>query len=119
MDINTNDNFQFELPDEFLESEIIQGCREDREGGDLSFYNLGRGGIPPSPDDVLAADSVFDQQQSSTQNSHGDNYGEAPEEIVEASGWVRNEEGNIVLVAESPSVRLLPACLETKNTSQG
>ena len=42
------------LTEERINVEVAQGCRVGAsKGGKLSFYNIGRGGVPPSPDDLL------------------------------------------------------------------
>jgi filamentous hemagglutinin family protein len=42
------------LPQDNINVQVAQGCQVGTNGeSNISFYNLGRGGVPPSPDDLL------------------------------------------------------------------
>jgi large exoprotein involved in heme utilization and adhesion len=42
------------LPQDNINVQVAQGCQVGASGeSNISFYNLGRGGVPPSPDDLL------------------------------------------------------------------
>lgn len=91
------------------------------------FTITGRGGLPPSPNDAIAPDAVWEDlsipasvtsRQSAIQNraiSH--------RPIIEAQGWVVEEGGDIVLVANSPQlsnrgIEMLPQCDPSQSATQ-
>lgn len=81
-------------------SQIILGCSGD-EGNRLSI--AGRG-VPPQPAEALRSEAViFDRVENESEIVKQN----TPNQIVEATGWIRNEKGEIVLVASIPSNSLL------------
>ena len=96
-----------ELPSKLETPQILQGCEASRGGGS-SFISTGRGGLPPSPTETLSSRQVWKDVQLPTQltknsantvkHSNTNN-----ERIVEATGWIINEEGILELVAEKSS----------------
>lgn len=83
---------------------IASTCPAD-EGN--SFAITGRGGLPEDPRQPLMSNEVWldDRGQSSTSNPQRVPAiaPQASKEIVEAQGWVRNQDGSISLVATYPS----------------
>jgi len=94
---------------------IADPCAAARQGS--SFVVTGRGGIPASPDQPLGGENVLvdlvtvDSNSASvgagltsnltpeTNNLNQPALASDPNEIVEATGWIINEQGQVVLVA--------------------
>jgi len=98
-----------ELPTIQVDTEVAQVC--DSPGyAQSSFIITGRGGLPPNPTkDVLTPETV-DVGWVSLKPSTSGNISPAttkpiatPERIVEASGWVINQKGEVVLTASLPT----------------
>jgi filamentous hemagglutinin family protein len=104
-----------ELPTEVVDAsdEIAQGCR-DVQGS--SFVVTGRGGLPPTPQQSLGDDPRWRDWRTPVVVSRQPN---APEKItlppsanlartksalVEATGWVIQPDGNVILTASAPNV---------------
>ncbi|HEY9603383.1 MAG TPA: S-layer family protein, partial [Allocoleopsis sp.] len=82
------------------------------------FVITGRGGLPPSPNEILQGESVItnwvtiDSQENNTNDSQENNTNNAapqanppgarPKPLVEAQGWVYGSDGKIILVAQVP-----------------
>lgn len=77
-----------------------------------SFTYIGRGGLPPSPNNTFNSDSVWeDWRLTAVPRGRG---GEKPQnpnfvntpvvEILEAQGWVVDANGDVILVANVPAV---------------
>jgi filamentous hemagglutinin family protein len=96
---------------------IVDRCAPARQGS--SFVVIGRGGIPPSPNEPLSGETVLvdlvtldaqalEGRGAGEQVSRGeiDNPSAATPntEIVEATGWRTNEKGEVVLIAEAPGI---------------
>lgn len=99
------------LPSGLADPEISQGCQA---GGDINgqFVNAGRGGLRSNPYESLSGDGIQEDilpagqttvQQTALENSS--------EKIVEAQGWGKNAQGEIVLVTENPTYH--SACQRT------
>jgi len=104
-----------ELPSNFVDptGQIIQGCPAMGKNGGSRFVVTGRGGVPPTPDDVLTLDTVLDdlgtlvedtqvQVQGKTERVQNQIY----HQIIEAQGWVKTADGQVILVAEFPTATL-------------
>ncbi len=98
-----------ELPTIQVDTEVAQVC--DSPGyAQSSFIITGRGGLPPNPTkDVLTSEAV-DVGWVSLKPSTSRNISPAttnpiatPERILEASGWVINQKGEVVLTASLPT----------------
>jgi len=101
------------LPTNFVDAErlIDRSCNAGGAALASSFIFTGRGGIPPSPLDVLESDimvsnwvSLDEETPTQTQPESVTPNSAKPRQIIEAQGWVRLANGQIVLVAESPTV---------------
>lgn len=88
---------------------IVQNCGAGAASQRNSFAITGRGGLPPNPRDTLSRDAVYVDWV--TLNSTAENrYTQVPKEqtnttgvpLVEAQGWVMNNKGQVVLVAQAP-----------------
>ena len=107
------------LPDEVVAVEdlVVQGC--GAPGRAVSkFIVTGRGGMPPSPSDVVTNNTVLVDlgMPSSNQITERDRAQIAVDrpaiastnslsssEIVEAQGWITESSGKVVLTAQAPS----------------
>jgi large exoprotein involved in heme utilization and adhesion len=101
------------LPTVPLDTEVSQVCQPRTAQNQSSFIITGRGGLPPNPrTDLLTPDAVqvdWVTLKPSTQNRSNSSVSTkrttaTPEKIVEATGWVRNEKGEVVLTASAPTV---------------
>jgi filamentous hemagglutinin family protein len=77
--------------------------------GNNSFTNIGRGGIPSSPKDPLNEEQIavnwvrLNPTDTIPAKSIEANIAQLPKPIVEAQGWMRDRNGDIILVAQSRS----------------
>lgn len=115
VEINTLDNDPSQgltsLPAELVETSrlIASSCATAREN---NFTITGRGGLPPSPSEVLGSDTVLVDWGKPIQG--GENGASAaipnnpissePTQIVEAQGWVIGANGEVILTARPPIV---------------
>lgn len=104
---------------------VASTCRTKGEEKN-QFTITGRGGLPPSPNEALINDATWidlrpiatttsiqpnsDRSSSTTISSPRTQY---PQEIVEAQGWIVNEKGQVILVAEAP--KLTPSATGLEN----
>ena len=101
---------------------VASGCG----GGDgttgSQFTVTGRGGLPPSPEDLLSADAIWSDTRV-TNIALGQN-NQAPvtitpvqkvQEIVPATGWVFNGKGEVTLISNKSSVA---TSIKSANCSQ-
>ncbi|NEQ23168.1 MAG: S-layer family protein [Microcoleus sp. SIO2G3] len=107
-----------ELPTDVVDAsnEIAQGCR-DVQGS--SFVVTGRGGLPPTPQQALGDDprwrdwrtpAVVSRQPDATGNatlSPSVNSASTKSALVEATGWVIEPDGKVLLTASAPNVTSL------------
>jgi filamentous hemagglutinin family protein len=115
------------LPTVPLENEVSQLCQPRTAENQSSFVITGRGGLPPNPrTDLLSGDAV--QVDWVTLNPNSNNRTPTviksptpttPQPIIEATGWVRNEKGEVVLTANPSTVTphspwITPASCNTK-----
>ncbi|GAB4375781.1 MAG: hypothetical protein Kow00121_21910 [Elainellaceae cyanobacterium] len=102
-----------ELPADVVDAsnQIVQACPTGEEVAESQneFVITGRGGLPPTPQDVLSGEAI----QVGLITSEGESLDGDTEEdssasalpspaITEAQGWVVNEKGDVVLLAEVP-----------------
>ena len=81
-----------------------------REGS--SFIITGRGGLPPNPNEPLQGESAIAPSWVSLDPEKENNTppipttppNSTPKQLVEANGWIINEQGQVVLTAASPTV---------------
>ena len=87
---------------------IAQGCPANRGN---SFTITGRGGLPPNPSEPLRANNTVlpnwvtrDRSSSETISTPIQNpKSEMPNQIVEATGWIINNKGQMELIASAPT----------------
>ncbi len=110
-----------ELPVDFVDPTglIVQGCPSNRGN---SFTVTGRGGLPPSPNDPLRANNTVSPSwvtRDSSSREAEEQVSRGAGEIIEATGWIVNEKGQVVLIASRPTTTfngflLIPSsCPET------
>ncbi|MDJ0591157.1 MAG: S-layer family protein [Pleurocapsa sp. MO_226.B13] len=97
-----------ELPTGLAVPPPLQGCQANRNPGNSSFINTGRGGLPPNPYEPLDSNNMFVDVQLPSQwaeNSASSSSASPPktEPILEANNWVINEKGRVELVADRSS----------------
>jgi large exoprotein involved in heme utilization and adhesion len=94
------------------ESLIDRSCTPGSAALQSSFIITGRGGIPTSPTDPLSSNDVvsewvtLDTEEETTEDTETppNPTSTTPERIIEAQGWIVNEQGQVVLVANAPTV---------------
>ena len=47
------------LPQDTVEAEVAQGCQTVGGQPTLEFFAIGRGGLPPNPDDLFSSDVII------------------------------------------------------------
>jgi large exoprotein involved in heme utilization and adhesion len=94
------------LPTIPVEAEIVQACQPS-DTQQSEFVITGRGGLPPSAQEVLSTDTtgidwVTLNPNTSTESERATENAQAPNRLVEAQGWVVAANGEIVLTAQTP-----------------
>ncbi|MEH2084305.1 MAG: filamentous hemagglutinin N-terminal domain-containing protein [Nostoc sp.] len=99
------------LPTVPVDTEVAQTCQAGGNLAKSSFTITGRGGLPPNPSEALNTDAV--KVDLVSLNPNRDNRSSsfvpskiitpAPEPIIEATGMVLNEKGEVVLRANLPT----------------
>ena len=103
-----------ELPAELVDAsnQIVTGCAA---AGKNEFTITGRGGLPPNPRQVLRSSAVqvdwvelsaSRENRSSTKPATNPTIESAPNQIVEANGWMTNDKGEVMLIATTPTATL-------------
>ncbi|MEM6404272.1 MAG: hypothetical protein AAF757_29295, partial [Cyanobacteria bacterium P01_D01_bin.116] len=101
-----------DLPSIPINTKLTQGCYSPGYAQN-QFLIVGRGGLPPKPEDFLTPSAVrIDwvspqtniENSLSTRNRDIDikNKTEKPEPIVEATGWITNNKDEIIFIADAP-----------------
>ncbi|NER22981.1 MAG: filamentous hemagglutinin N-terminal domain-containing protein [Symploca sp. SIO1C2] len=96
-----------ELPIDTVAPQLDQTCSPTGSGRN-EFTVTGRDGLPPSPTDMLSsqraiADLGTPVNSTATQPTSTTNPTSSPEQLVEAQGWIIDEQGNVLLTAHVPS----------------
>lgn len=101
-----------ELPESVLDARnlIDRSCSADVGQGRNSFVVTGRGGLPPSPADIVRSDNAgladFGAETDTTATGPVESVPESaptpPQQIVEAQTWYRNASGTAVLASRRP-----------------
>jgi len=106
------------LPTEVADSsqQIDRSCSATEEDTDSWFIITGRGGLPPSPDQLLSSEMLWsDTRPTSTtaRNQHPVTTATTTQpnhpqttSILPAAGWVFNDRGEVTLVAQVPNTTL-------------
>jgi filamentous hemagglutinin family protein len=91
---------------------VGQVCQADAGLNQSSFVVTGRGGLPPKPNELLRGEAVF-ADWISLESPASDNQtttatlSDKPSQsrqIVEAKGWIIDEQGNVILTAEATNM---------------
>jgi filamentous hemagglutinin family protein len=102
-----------ELPQTVVDITGLIDRRCSPEAQESSFIATGRGGLPPSPTEPLNDNAyLVDLVDINSERQESRRAGEQPRrkesaqitEIVEAQGWIINEKGQVVLVANPPNL---------------
>jgi large exoprotein involved in heme utilization and adhesion len=96
-----------ELPTDTAAPQLDQTCSPTGSGNN-EFTVTGRDGLPPSPTDILTpeqplADLGTPINSTTTQPTPTPTPPASPKRIVEAQGWIIDEQGNVTLVANVPT----------------
>jgi large exoprotein involved in heme utilization and adhesion len=100
-----------ELPTIPVDSEVAQGCYSP-DYAQSSFVNIGRGGLPPNPKDILTPDTTQIDWVSLKPTNNNRSLPpvtskpttSTPKRIVEATGATLNAKGEVVLSANPSTV---------------
>ncbi len=114
-----------ELPQNLVNPAQLIVANPCRQGQENEFSITGKGGVPPSPNDVLSSDSTqfswVEPAVGSSQNVQGTKaeIEILPRAVIPAQGWVMNAQGQVTLVADHSTTqvpqrqrRVLPVCPE-------
>jgi hypothetical protein len=102
------------LPGEPLPEVIEPKCQIGSRPGSNKFTVIGRGGLPPNPTQTIDNNTVWVDIRSDTPGTENSSSSpvdikptrSAPKQIVEAQGWVINDDGKVELVAVAPQATL-------------
>jgi len=91
---------------------VGQVCQADAGLNQSSFVVTGRGGLPPKPNELLRGEAVFadwiplesPENNSDTTTATLPDKPTQPRQIVEAKGWIIDEQGNVILTAEATNM---------------
>jgi large exoprotein involved in heme utilization and adhesion len=106
------------LPNEPVNVEVAQGCQGGGTQASVEFFNTGRGGLAPNPYEPISSSELWEDVQLPTQRAENPagasrastSPATPPNEIVEAQGWLMNEKGQVVLLAQMPATHSQPRC---------
>ncbi len=106
------------FPVEPVSVEVAQGCQVSGKQSSVAFFNTGRGGLAPNPYEPLSSSDIWENVPPPThrsENAAGATNASAspatpPDKIVEAQGWLVNEKGEVVLVAQMPTTHSQGRC---------
>jgi large exoprotein involved in heme utilization and adhesion len=100
------------LPAVPVDTQVAQSCTAGSSIAKSQFTITGRGGLPPNPGEALNTDAVQvdlvtlnpEVAQPSTTAVSTNPTSPTPARIVEATGWVIDADGNVVLTANASTV---------------
>jgi large exoprotein involved in heme utilization and adhesion len=98
--------------------EVAQGCQVSGKQSSVAFFNTGRGGLAPNPYEPISSSDIWENVPPPTHRSENPagaasayaSPATPPDKIVEAQGWLVNEKGEVVLVAEMPTTHSQGRC---------
>jgi filamentous hemagglutinin family protein len=101
------------LPAIPVDAQVVQSCTAGGSQAQSQFIITGRGGLPPNPGEALNTDAVQvdlitlkpESRPSPSAVSTSFN-STTPNAIVEAQGWARDTDGNVVLTANASSTTM-------------
>ncbi|WP_375514621.1 filamentous hemagglutinin N-terminal domain-containing protein [uncultured Nostoc sp.] len=99
-----------ELPTVPVDTQVAQGCYSPGYA-QSSFVITGRGGLPSNPREAFSNDTVQSEWATLVSSSHNrqpqaaskDSLISMPAPIIEATGWVTNSKGDIILITNPHS----------------
>ncbi|NES18359.1 MAG: filamentous hemagglutinin N-terminal domain-containing protein [Symploca sp. SIO3E6] len=115
-EIITQNTPNFNLPSDVLIEDIPPGCQASSgsataQSANSQFFNTGRGGLPPNPHEALRSNiasvpwvTLNSEEENTTTDS-------TVTEIVEAQGWVKLPNGQIILTPHPPSLTPSFSCV--------
>ena len=90
---------------------IDRSCSPGGAATRSSFTITGRGGLPPNPLEPLDTDAIVSdwvsldsEEENTAPTEEITPSSSTPKQIVEAQGWVVNEQGQILLITNAPKV---------------
>ncbi len=88
-----------ELPSGLVDASrlIAKGCEPTAPVAQGSLVITGRGGLPPTPNDVQSGDTVWEDMRQSRELAAVN-----PAQPLPAKGWVFNNKGEVTLTAQMP-----------------
>ncbi|MEG4032022.1 MULTISPECIES: two-partner secretion domain-containing protein [unclassified Microcoleus] len=98
-----------ELPQNVVDSAALIAANPCTQGAESAFTATGKGGVPPSPNDVLSSNSSqfnwVEPAVGGSQHIEGKRASRdvLPTEIIPAQGWVMDDRGKVTLVAYNSS----------------
>jgi filamentous hemagglutinin family protein len=106
------------LPEAPVNVEVAQGCQGGGTQASVAFFNTGKGGLAPNPYESISSSNIWEdvplpiQETANSARAASTSASPAtpPDKIVEAQGWLINEKGNVVLVAEMPATHSQGHC---------
>jgi filamentous hemagglutinin family protein len=106
------------LPNEPVNVEVAQGCQGGGTQASVEFFNTGRGGLAPNPYEPISSSELWEDVQLPKQRAENPagasrastSPATPPNEIVEAQGWLMNEKGQVVLLAQMPATHSQRRC---------
>jgi large exoprotein involved in heme utilization and adhesion len=106
------------LPSEPVNTEVAQDCQVIGGKTTSSFISTGSGGLPTNPYEPLDSREILAEIQPPAQwtsnsvdaASSSTSPKTTREPIIEAQGWIINEKGEVVLVAEVPPAPSASGC---------
>ena len=92
-------------------AEPVQGCQVAGGQAATSFFNTGRGGLPPTPYEPLSSADILDDMRLPSQNtSSAMLQSQSDRAIVEANGWIVGANGKVMLMATAPDAEPQGLC---------
>ncbi|BAY94681.1 MULTISPECIES: two-partner secretion domain-containing protein [unclassified Tolypothrix] len=90
--------------------QIAQSCGGVNKKAGSAFTDIGRGGLPPKPDELLSSDTVWEDirlRNSTTEQGNTTQATVNPVKpkavlIMPATGWVFNNKGEVTLISHTP-----------------
>ena len=107
-----------ELPVEPVNLEVAQGCQSGGQPSSVAFFHTGRGGLAPNPYEPINSSGIWEDVPSPTQKADtsagtarvaGESVSRS-HKLVEAQGWLINEQGEVTLVAQMPTTASKRRC---------
>jgi len=102
-----------ELPTDVVDGtqQIDRRCTPGRAAQGSSFTVTGRGGLPPNPTDPLTGEAIIadwvtlnSEENTDSVTPEANPTSVAPKPVVEAQSWTYSPHGQVVLVAQAPTV---------------